>query len=99
MEAQVLRVDHNAARCNERRHELARAGVAVISASKECQAAEALNCNRLDVICIDSQFVMSFGSGIGALVRTSFKELSTSSLLSATAVRPRSSKFEVSRPR
>ena len=65
---QVLLVDHNAARCNERRHELMAAGVGVIGASKECQAMEALKCNRVDVVCIDAQFVMNSGCGIGALI-------------------------------
>ena len=68
METQVLLVDHNAARCNERRDDLAAAGVEAISAFEEEQAAEVLKCNRVDVVCIDSQFVMNDGSEMGALI-------------------------------
>jgi DNA-binding NtrC family response regulator len=68
METQVLLVDHNAARCNERRDDLVAAGVEAISAFEEYQAAEALKCNRVDVVCIDSQFVINGGSRIGPLI-------------------------------
>jgi DNA-binding NtrC family response regulator len=68
METQVLLVDDNAARCNERLDDLVAAGVEAISAFEEYQAAEALKWNRVDVVCIDSQFVMNGGSGIGVLI-------------------------------
>ncbi len=68
MGTQVLLVDNDAARSNRRRNDLADAGVEVISAFEEQQAAEAMKSDRVDVICIDSQFVTNCGSGIGALI-------------------------------
>ena len=69
MQTYVLLIDHNAARCNERRNGLATAGVEVISAVEEAEAAEALKSNRVDVVCIDTQFVTNCESGIGASLR------------------------------
>jgi len=68
MGTHVLLVDHKAARSNERQDDLVAAGVEVISAFEEHQAANALKSHRVDVVCMDSQFVMNFGSGLGALI-------------------------------
>ena len=68
MGTQVLLVDNDAARSNRRRNDLAAAGVEVITAFEEQQAAEAMKSDRVDVICIDSQFVTNRGPGIGALI-------------------------------
>jgi DNA-binding NtrC family response regulator len=68
MSTQVLLVDHDAARSDKRRKDLAAAGVEVISAFEEQQAAAALQSDHVDVICIDSQFVTNCGPGIGALI-------------------------------
>ena len=68
MQTYVVLIDHNAARCNARRDSLIAAGVEVISAVEEEQAAEVLKSNRVDVVCIDSQFVTNCGSGIGAII-------------------------------
>ncbi len=68
MQPYILLIDHNSARCNERRDGLVAAGVEVISAVEEEQAAEVLKSNRVHVICIDSQFVSKCGSGIGVAI-------------------------------
>ncbi len=68
MGTQILLVDNDAARSNRRRNDLAAAGVEVITASEEQQAAEAMKSDRVDIICIDSQFVTNRGPGIGALI-------------------------------
>jgi DNA-binding NtrC family response regulator len=68
MGTQILLVDNDAARSNRRRNDLAAAGVEVITASEEQQAAEAMKSDRLDIICIDSQFVRNRGPEIGALI-------------------------------
>jgi DNA-binding NtrC family response regulator len=68
MGTQVLLVDNDAARSNRRRNDLAAAGVEVISAFEEQQAAEAMKSDRVDIICIDSKFVTNRGPGIGALI-------------------------------
>ncbi len=68
MGTNVLLVDDNAARSDERRDDLVAAGVEVISAFEEHQAANALKSHPVDVVCIDSQFVMNCGWGVGALI-------------------------------
>ena len=68
MGTQVLLVDNDAARSNRRRSDLASAGVEVITAFEEQQAAEAMKSDRVDIICIDSQFVTIRGPEIGALI-------------------------------
>ncbi len=68
MSTQVLLVDNDARRSYKRRKDLAAAGVEVISAVEEQQAAAALKSDHVDVICIDSQFVANCGPGIGALI-------------------------------
>jgi DNA-binding NtrC family response regulator len=68
MSTHVLLVDDNAARSRQRQDDMASAGVRVISAFEEQQAVEVLDSARIDVICIDSQFVTNRGAGIGALI-------------------------------
>ena len=69
MKAHVLLVDDNALRSANRRHYLVGGGVEVINASEERQAIEVVQCHRVDVVCIDAQFVANRGSEIGAFVK------------------------------
>ena len=68
MGTHVLLVDNNAVRSRKRRDDMASAGVQVTSAFDEQQVAEAMKSDRVDVICVDSQFVASRGPEIGALI-------------------------------
>jgi DNA-binding NtrC family response regulator len=70
MSTHVLLVDNNAARSRQRRHDMASAGVQVTNAFDEQQVAEAMDSVRIDVICVDSQFVSDRGAEIGALMET-----------------------------
>jgi DNA-binding NtrC family response regulator len=69
MKTHVLLVDDNASRSAERRHYLVGAGVEVINACEVRQAIEVMQSHRVDVVCIDAQFVVNRGSEIGALVK------------------------------
>ena len=69
MKAHVLLVDDNALRSANRRHYLVGGGVEVINASEERQAIEVVQSHRVDVVCIDAQFVPNRGSEIGAFVK------------------------------
>jgi PleD family two-component response regulator len=69
MKAHVLLIDDNASRSAERRHYLVGAGLGVINACEERQAIEVMQSYRVDVVCIDAQFVVNRGSEVGALVK------------------------------
>lgn len=64
----VLLVDDNTSRCANRSRYLAEAGIEVISACEECQAGEAMKTRPVDVVCIDSQFVLNRGHAMGAFI-------------------------------
>lgn len=70
MGTHVLLVDNNPARSRQRRHDMISAGVRVTSAFDEQQAAEAMKSDRVDVICVDSQFLASRGPEIGPLIES-----------------------------
>ena len=69
MKAHVLLIDDNASRSAERRRYLVGAGAGVINACEERQAIEVMQSPRVDVVCIDAQFVVNRGSQIAALVK------------------------------
>jgi DNA-binding NtrC family response regulator len=69
MKTHVLLVDDNASRSADRQHYLVGAGVEVLNASEELQAIEVVQSHRVDVVCIDAQFVVNRGSKIGAFVK------------------------------
>jgi DNA-binding NtrC family response regulator len=69
MKAHVLLVDDNALRSANRRHYLVGGGVEIINASEERQAIEIVQSHRVDVVCIDAQFVANRGPEIGAFVK------------------------------
>ena len=64
----VLLIDHNAERCNERRNDLAAAGVEAISAFEEHQAASLRKSHRVYAVCIDSQVAMNWGAWVAGLI-------------------------------
>ena len=69
MKTHVLLVDDSASRSADRQHYLVGAGVEVLNASEELQAIEVVQSHRVDVVCIDAQFVVNRGSKIGAFVK------------------------------
>lgn len=69
MKAHVLLVDDNALRSADRQHYLVGAGVEVMNASEQRHAIEVVQSHRVDVVCVDAQFVVNRGSKIGAFVK------------------------------
>ncbi len=69
MATHVLLVDDNASRCAERQRFLAAAGVEITIACNEYLAVEVIKSRRVDVVCIDSEFVLNRGPWLGAFVR------------------------------
>jgi DNA-binding NtrC family response regulator len=70
MKTLVLLADDNVSRSADRRQHLVTAEVEVIIAGDECQAEEALNSCRVDVVCIDMQFVVNRGDEVGAFIKS-----------------------------
>ena len=69
MKTHVLLVDDNGLRSMGRRHSLVGAGVEVINACGGREAIEVMQSQRVDVVCIDAQFVVNRRSEIGAFVK------------------------------
>jgi DNA-binding NtrC family response regulator len=69
MTTHVLLVDDNASRSSDRQRFLAAAGVEIIIACNEHRAAEVIKSHRVDVVCIDSEFVVNRGPWLGAFIR------------------------------
>jgi DNA-binding NtrC family response regulator len=69
MTLHVLLVDDNVSRSADRQRFLGAAGVEIITSCDEYRAAEAIKSRGVDVVCIDSEFVMNRGSWLGAFVR------------------------------
>ena len=68
MTTHVLMVDDNTSRCADRSRYLAGAGIEVINACDEYQAAEAMKTQRVDVVCVDSQFVLNQSHALGSFI-------------------------------
>jgi DNA-binding NtrC family response regulator len=69
MTTYVLLVDDNASRSADRQRFLAASGVEIIIACDEYRAVEVIKSRRVDVVCIDSEFVMNRGPWLGAFIR------------------------------
>jgi DNA-binding NtrC family response regulator len=69
MTTHVLLVDDNVSRCAERQRFLAASGVEIITACNEYRAVEVIRSNRVDVVCIDSEFLVNRGPWLGAFIR------------------------------
>jgi DNA-binding NtrC family response regulator len=69
MATHVLLVDDNASRSADRQRFLAAAGVEIIIACNEYRAVELIKSSRVDIVCIDSEFVLNRGPWLGAFVR------------------------------
>ena len=69
MTTHVLLVDDNASRSADRQRFLAASGVEIIIACDEYRAVEVIKSHRVDVVCIDSEFVMNREPWLGAFMR------------------------------
>ncbi len=69
MGTHVLLVDNNAARSADRQRFLASAGVKIIAVGDEYRAVEVINSGRVEVVCIDSEFVANRGPWLGAFIK------------------------------
>jgi len=79
MKTQVLCVDDNRSRLMGRHKTLEDAGFAVLGASDEMQAVELLATQRVDVVCVDSRFLRTGGTGIGASIKSAKPHVRSSS--------------------
>lgn len=69
MPAHVLLVDDNASRSTARQRFLAAAGVEIVIACSEYRAVEVIKSGRVDVVCLDAEFVVNRGPWLGAFIR------------------------------
>jgi DNA-binding NtrC family response regulator len=93
MGTHVLLVDNNRARLNKRREDVTVAGIEVISAFDEQQAAEALKSAPVDVICIDSQFVRNCGPGIGECIERRLPGITTVLIVDDARIPPQLERY------